>query len=103
MANKKTSELTVDASPALTDYAVVVTDPGTTPVSGLTLLSKIKTLFNVDTYRICGFVSNPQAVYAQRAQIVMFRAPAAITITDRKSTRLNSSHITISYAVFCLK
>src|SRR5437773_9629857 len=25
------------------------------------------------------------------------------TIKDRKSTRLNSSHITISYAVFCLK
>src|SRR5690606_41604417 len=23
--------------------------------------------------------------------------------TDRKSTRLNSSHVTISYAVFCLK
>src|SRR5437773_8685963 len=26
-----------------------------------------------------------------------------VIITDRKSTRLNSSHITISYAVFCLK
>src|SRR5437667_5700902 len=25
------------------------------------------------------------------------------TMGDRKSTRLNSSHITISYAVFCLK
>src|SRR5437773_5652568 len=25
------------------------------------------------------------------------------TLADRKSTRLNSSHITISYAVFCLK
>src|SRR5437773_4088832 len=24
-------------------------------------------------------------------------------VPDRKSTRLNSSHITISYAVFCLK
>src|SRR5699024_11780447 len=24
-------------------------------------------------------------------------------ITDRKSTRLNSSHVSISYAVFCLK
>src|SRR5437667_6613033 len=24
-------------------------------------------------------------------------------VRDRKSTRLNSSHITISYAVFCLK
>src|SRR5690554_7565640 len=27
----------------------------------------------------------------------------AIRITDRKSTRLNSSHVRISYAVFCLK
>src|SRR3712207_6371319 len=27
----------------------------------------------------------------------------AITIEDRKSTRLNSSHANISYAVFCLK
>ena len=26
-----------------------------------------------------------------------------IPLLDRKSTRLNSSHITISYAVFCLK
>src|SRR6266702_4919651 len=26
-----------------------------------------------------------------------------LTITDRKSTRLNSSHVAISYAVFCLK
>src|SRR5437773_8222712 len=28
---------------------------------------------------------------------------ARLGLTDRKSTRLNSSHITISYAVFCLK
>src|SRR5699024_11435055 len=26
-----------------------------------------------------------------------------ITLEDRKSTRLNSSHVSISYAVFCLK
>src|SRR5437773_5003177 len=26
-----------------------------------------------------------------------------LRVQDRKSTRLNSSHITISYAVFCLK
>src|SRR6201989_2379127 len=26
-----------------------------------------------------------------------------VALEDRKSTRLNSSHITISYAVFCLK
>src|SRR5690606_41659192 len=33
--------------------------------------------------------------------------PAEVTLTnrdqDRKSTRLNSSHVKISYAVFCLK
>src|SRR5699024_11718634 len=27
----------------------------------------------------------------------------AMIILDRKSTRLNSSHVSISYAVFCLK
>src|SRR5256886_11253642 len=31
------------------------------------------------------------------------RAGAAAAIKDRKSTRLNSSHSQISYAVFCLK
>src|SRR5256885_11098445 len=33
-----------------------------------------------------------------RANAYLFPA-----ITDRKSTRLNSSHLVISYAVFCLK
>src|SRR5437870_10394468 len=31
------------------------------------------------------------------------RVPAVDPETDRKSTRLNSSHVAISYAVFCLK
>src|SRR3712207_7827755 len=29
--------------------------------------------------------------------------PRTVAMTDRKSTRLNSSHANISYAVFCLK
>src|ERR1035441_10738960 len=29
--------------------------------------------------------------------------PSLISMPDRKSTRLNSSHLGISYAVFCLK
>src|SRR5690606_41899898 len=33
-----------------------------------------------------------------------FKAPYPVNVTgDRKSTRLNSSHVKISYAVFCLK
>src|SRR5690625_5938043 len=35
---------------------------------------------------------------------ITFDGPAAETeVEDRKSTRLNSSHVAISYAVFCLK
>src|SRR5256885_1820107 len=32
-----------------------------------------------------------------------FREPEPAGVEDRKSTRLNSSHLVISYAVFCLK
>src|SRR5690606_41761639 len=34
---------------------------------------------------------------------VSFFAAILATLLDRKSTRLNSSHVKISYAVFCLK
>src|SRR3712207_7836191 len=34
---------------------------------------------------------------------VFFGLVAVVGTTDRKSTRLNSSHANISYAVFCLK
>src|SRR5437867_9047873 len=37
-----------------------------------------------------------------RAEVIWTTIPA-VTMVDRKSTRLNSSHRTISYAVFCLK
>src|SRR5437667_8479473 len=42
-----------------------------------------------------------EKIDAVRAERKM-NAPVVMT-RDRKSTRLNSSHITISYAVFCLK
>src|SRR2546426_7060255 len=39
--------------------------------------------------------------------LLLIRSPSASlirpTMVDRKSTRLNSSHLVISYAVFCLK
>src|SRR3712207_4421075 len=37
------------------------------------------------------------------AQLGYHRKPCALLNADRKSTRLNSSHANISYAVFCLK
>src|SRR5699024_11513016 len=39
-----------------------------------------------------------------RKALVLSRVPRIARIrVDRKSTRLNSSHVSISYAVFCLK
>src|SRR5690606_41845088 len=82
-----------------------------------------------DALPICQFVSTRgaeqldddvgQRDLAQRAREVRFadrahgrlelvaahvaRHPARAQVQDRKSTRLNSSHVKISYAVFCLK
>src|SRR3712207_7551907 len=39
----------------------------------------------------------------QMTKNVLFRMGGGGTSGDRKSTRLNSSHANISYAVFCLK
>src|SRR5699024_12218793 len=39
----------------------------------------------------------------QNAQPTLGDTPAGTVSLDRKSTRLNSSHVSISYAVFCLK
>src|SRR5205814_4982789 len=44
----------------------------------------------------CGFVSLPGLIPPPR------NIKAAVAARDRKSTRLNSSHLGISYAVFCL-
>src|SRR5256885_15376819 len=58
-------------------------------------------------------ISNFPTTFARRSTCVTVRARSvAVTpsrrapvmkIRDRKSTRLNSSHLVISYAVFCLK
>src|SRR2546426_8046063 len=37
------------------------------------------------------------------AGVVVHRFGPRLRLEDRKSTRLNSSHLVISYAVFCLK
>src|SRR5689334_24838376 len=44
-----------------------------------------------------------QAVRARLADLAGIRLVEVVGRGDRKSTRLNSSHSSISYAVFCLK
>src|SRR5256885_12614497 len=39
----------------------------------------------------------------ERRLVDVLQLRAVVEVADRKSTRLNSSHLVISYAVFCLK
>src|SRR5437868_9206867 len=47
------------------------------------------TVMNGTGFSVCAVCGSPE--------------PGAVHHRDRKSTRLNSSHVSISYAVFCLK
>src|SRR5207248_8838156 len=50
-----------------------------------------------------GPVAPPPELLEDARQVVAVDSVALVGDLDRKSTRLNSSHRTISYAVFCLK
>src|SRR3712207_8766312 len=50
-----------------------------------------------------GNAANPNAHYNGTAVEILEELDEVSAFVDRKSTRLNSSHANISYAVFCLK
>src|SRR5256885_12211984 len=59
------------------------------PTSGFSELSWLRTTAH-----------SPEKSFCASAGV---HADSAASVRDRKSTRLNSSHLVISYAVFCLK
>ena len=58
-------------------------------------------------YRVVGLVRTPgdllRDLKEQKQRVLDESALREAAAKDRKSTRLNSSHVVISYAVFCLK
>src|SRR2546426_8800898 len=48
-------------------------------------------------------ITDPSNPFAANTIEDPLEIPAGAGLKDRKSTRLNSSHLVISYAVFCLK
>src|SRR2546426_5231456 len=80
----------VSASPSATAFAAITCSSGPPWIPGKTCLS---TSFpNASWQRI-----NPPR--GPRSELILCQE----AFGDRKSTRLNSSHLVISYAVFCLK
>src|SRR2546427_6705889 len=61
------------------------------------------TLFRSITVRVGSEISSGTAKAGDRFDATLAHSLAVNGKTDRKSTRLNSSHSQISYAVFCLK
>src|SRR5437868_9819014 len=66
------------------------------------------TLFRSQPVPVPGQRNAPARVFEalrgwQDRQRNVLHAAAPFEAQDRKSTRLNSSHVSISYAVFCLK
>src|SRR5437660_10203279 len=63
------------------------------------------TLFPYTTLFRSRLQDNPEHTTGSppEARLPASRTRPILTNSDRKSTRLNSSHVAISYAVFCLK
>src|SRR5690242_20750314 len=65
------------------------------------------TLFRSDRALLAGYASQTRDILPEhvlKAIAALRGEDAQVSAnTDRKSTRLNSSHMSISYAVFCLK
>src|SRR5690625_6401863 len=70
-------------------------------VSADDITSELRSKFNIED-----FVNTSKPFKMENGELVdtsEYFKDGIESISDRKSTRLNSSHVAISYAVFCLK
>src|SRR5256885_12485600 len=68
-----------------------------------TATTEIYTLSLHDALPICQADALLRILVVHAGAAGLHEVQIAVQRTDRKSTRLNSSHLVISYAVFCLK
>src|SRR5439155_13110117 len=86
----------------LGDYIFFIDDDATAVDYTLSLHDALPISFGAS--RLCGGAT--ESGVRDRSQERVGRRPwdrSLTPLSDRKSTRLNSSHVAISYAVFCLK
>src|SRR5437899_8027892 len=102
------SELMISASVSGTSAPVTVLGPVTssrstfgspdgTWIASFLTFSRTSTVLSLTPGILASTLRTP-SIFTQETA-----APVTIESRDRKSTRLNSSHLGISYAVFCLK
>src|SRR5690554_6982328 len=81
-------------------FAVSLNDALDSIKGGIYLLPRKFTLYNYATMFSRGTLLDAAFISVSKTLIVTI---LNVFLSDRKSTRLNSSHVRISYAVFCLK
>src|SRR5690625_6967910 len=91
------SVASVTINPEREKLLIVTTSYFHALLSRLATKSNTYTLSLHDALPICPGRARPRPTSAGRP------TPRSAARLDRKSTRLNSSHVAISYAVFCLK
>src|SRR3712207_7448796 len=72
------------------------------PIS-LWIVKPTRCRFHSPYFPLLGQVDHTLSAHTQLFCHLTSRQPRLQILQDRKSTRLNSSHANISYAVFCLK
>src|SRR5690625_6926799 len=84
--------LTLARTLSLHDALPICIDPKSAPIEG-----------DTHTTATIAPITRDHTVRARGVRTTVNRHSTAISAEDRKSTRLNSSHVAISYAVICLK
>src|ERR1039457_3061741 len=85
-------------------YKITVEASGFKTVTNAGVTANVGTISHVDFKMQIGKASEVVEVTGEAAAVNTEDSRISTTVSsDRKSTRLNSSHLVISYAVFCLK
>src|SRR5690625_6228700 len=72
-------------------------------LAGESILLKVKDVLTIISKRVEKVIFHDATIIEQRTNSLTIKPESNVIRIDRKSTRLNSSHVAISYAVFCLK
>ena len=90
--------------PKVKEAAIEATKKYGTGMAGSRFLNGTLDIHVKLEHKLAKFVGKEEAIIFAAGMLVNVEVIPALTgKEDRKSTRLNSSHVQISYAVFCLK
>src|SRR5699024_12030690 len=89
---RRSSDLVSEAAPTL----ITATPPANLARRSCNLSASKSEVVSSSSLRICATRDSIAAGFPDPSTIVV------LSLEDRKSTRLNSCHVSISYAVFCL-